>query len=143
MSAILDRDLLDTPLAQLTASELPLGIMLRHKTGVLDQAEATDATIASLADCVISAIQQGDGRELVAFINAMDATSTSGKRMSAPAVQVGTLPNYYDRTDKLIVVMGDNGTPVYDGDGRIMIYSVKEISRLAHLRATWDGATQH
>lgn len=130
MSAIVDHTLIHAPLGDLPAAELPLAVMLRRRAGVLDENEAAHAAIAGLAWF----IEMQDGRSLVAFINAMAESALPGKRMSARAAEVGTIPNLADNTDRLIVVLGEDGDPVTDGDGRLMIYSIRSLTTMAEER---------
>ncbi|EKE17373.1 MAG: hypothetical protein ACD_10C00479G0011 [uncultured bacterium] len=130
MSAIVDNALIHSPLAQLPAAELPLAVMLRRRAGGFDNAEVTHAAIHGM----VWFIERQDGRGLVAFINAMAESSSPDKSMSALAAEVGTIPNLADNTDRLIVVLGEDGDPVTDREGRLMMFSIRALKRMAEER---------
>lgn len=143
MSASLDYRLLEAPLSDLTAVEIPMAILLRRRVGGLNEAEATHAAITSLATCVTEAIESGNGYELVAFINAMADTIHPERRIQQPAVGFGTARDFDDASNRMVIVLGKSGSPVTDGDGRQMIFSLKELYRLATLSGETHGAVAH
>lgn len=141
MSAELDCRLLEVPLSELTAAELPMAIMLRRRVGGLDEAEVNHATIVSLANAVSDAIESRSYRDLVAFINAMAETLPPDRRIQERAVEVGTAPDLDDASNTMVIVLGASGSPVADRNGRLMIFSLNEINRLAVL--SWATRETH
>lgn len=142
MCATLDHDILDAPLTELSAAELPLAVLYRRRLGVLDEAEASLAALLCMAACMAAAVEHRSGAELLMFINGMGTAAKPSKRLSATAAEVGTLPNLYDARDTLVAVLDDTGEPITDGDGRLMIYSLKDIQRIAAL-GTFSTRTAH
>lgn len=120
-----------------------MAILLRRRVGGLNEAEATHAAITSLAICVTEAMESGNCYELVAFINAMADTIPAERRIQQPAVEVGTARDLDDPSNRMVIVMGEDGYPVADGAGRQMIFSLKELHRLATLSGETQGAVPH
>lgn len=120
-----------------------MAILLRRRSGALNEAEATHAAIVNLADCIITAIESGSCYELVTFINAMTATIPPERRIREPAVEVGTARDLDDSSNRLVIVIGESGHPVADGDGRQMIFSLKQLHRLVTLSGATHGAVAH
>lgn len=143
MSAELDSRLLEVPLLELTAAELPMAIMLRRHIGGLDEAEVSHATVVSLANSVADAIESRSYRDLVAFINAMAETVPPDRRIQERAVEVGTAPDLDDASNTMVFVLGESGSPVADRNGRLMIFSLNEINRLAVLSCATREAHTH
>jgi hypothetical protein len=139
----MDRQLIEAPLSKLTAVELPMAILLRRRNGNLNEAEATHTAIMSLADCVIAALESGSCYELVMFINAMAETIAPERRIQQPAVEVGTVRDADDPGNRLVVVMGEGGSPVADGEGKLAIFSLKELRRVIALAGATAGAIAH
>lgn len=142
MSACLDHGLMGTPLLRLPPVEMPLAAMLKQRLGLLGEAEGAGAAMVGFAHF----LSRRDGHGLVAFINAMAESAPRGRRMNCRAVSVGTIPNQDDETDRLLVVLGEDGEPVSTVDGHVMMFSVGAINRLAASalagsgRADWRDA---
>lgn len=142
MSACLDRDLMDTQLACLPPVEIPLAVMLKQRLGRLCEEEEAGAAMVGFAHF----LSRRDGHGLVAFINAMAESAPAARRMNCRAASVGTIPNQDDETDRLLVVLGEDGEPVSTVDGHVMMFSVGAINRLAASalagsgRSDWRGA---
>lgn len=142
MSACLDHGLMDTPLVRLPPVEMPLAVMLKQRLGLLSEVEEAGAAMVGFAHF----LSRQDGHGLVAFINAMAESAPTGRRMNCRAVSVGTIPNQDDETDRLLVVLGEDGEPVETADGHVMMFSVGAINRLAASalagsgRSDWRGA---
>lgn len=143
MSASLDRRMLELPLSELTAAEVPMAILLRKRSGELNEAEANHAVLTNLAACVSLAIESGDHYELLTFINGVNETIEPEHRPQATAVEVGTIPDEQDASNTLVVVMGEHGCPVLDGDGRMMIFSLKQLDRITALSMTTPAPVPH
>lgn len=120
-----------------------MAILLRRRVGGLNEAEATHAAITSLAICVTEAMESGNCYELVAFINAMADTIPPERRIQGRAVEVGTVPDLDNPGNKRVVIMGEDGYPVSDPSGRLMIFSITELHRLAALSGTTQGEVPH
>ncbi len=120
-----------------------MAILLRRRSGNLNEAEATHTAIMSLAACVIEALESGSCYKLVTFINAMAETIAPEHRIQQVAVEVGTVRDADDPGNRLVVVMGESGTPVADGKGRLAIFSLKELRRVVALAGATHGATAH
>jgi hypothetical protein len=143
VSAILDRRLLEAPLSELTAVEVPMAILLRRRSGELNESEATHAAIINLADCVLTAIESGSCYEAVTFINAMADTIPPDRRIRERAVEIGTAPDLDNPGHRLVFVMGESGYPVSDPSGRLMVFSLTELHRLAALSVATQEAVPH
>lgn len=115
------------PLSLLPVEDLPQAIAARRQAGALDQADMVRAALRGLAWYC----RQRDGRGLAAFVNAMAEAAPSDKPMSGPAVTAGYVPNPADPDDCLLVVIGEDGYPVTDGNGKTMAYSVKGLQSVA------------
>lgn len=120
-----------------------MAILLRRRTGQLNESEATHAAIINLADCVLNAIESGSHSELVTFINAMADTIPAERRIRERAVEVGTAPDLDNPGDRLVFVMGESGYPVSDPSGRLMVFSLTELHRLAALSVATQEAVAH
>lgn len=120
-----------------------MAILLRRRSGDLNEAEASHAAILNFADCVNAALESGSCYELVMFINAMAETMAPERRIQQPAVEVGTVRDADDPGNRLVVVMGEGGTPVADGEGRLVIFSLKELRRVVALAGATHGAIAH
>lgn len=127
MSACIDHGLMDTPLLMLPPVEIPLAVMLKQRLGRLGEAEEAGAAMVGFAHF----LSRRDGHGLVAFINAMAESAPAARRMNCQAVSVGTIPNQDDETDRLMVVLGEDGESVETVDGHEMMFSVGAINRLA------------
>lgn len=120
-----------------------MAILLRRRSGELNETEATHAAIINLADCVLNAIESGSYSELVTFINGMADTIPPERRIRERAVEVGTAPDLDNPSDRLVFVMGESGYPVSDPSGRMMVFSHTQLHRLAALSKAAYGAAPH
>lgn len=115
------------PLTRIPVENLPQAVAARRLAGVLDQGDLVRAALTGLAWYC----RQRDERGLTTFFNEMAEAAPSEKPMSGAAVSAGYVPHPTDSEDCLLVVIGEDGNPVSDGNGKTMSFSVKGLQSVA------------